>query len=120
MELPFPKVENRPLTREEQKVALGKLQESYMVKETPIPVFPMAPVKDYKLSQEDQLRAAQAQFTERGMQFQVQKVEKQLEEKKTSTTINQFYCRHVYQAVNVKMIGIPVRYKVCQKCGLVK
>jgi len=118
MEQPFPTM--KPLNRDQQKAAFEALQQSYK-QETPLtPAFPLAPVKDYKLSQEEQLRAAQAQFTERGLQLQVQKVEKQLEEHKTSTTIQQFYCRHVYQSVRVQMIGIPVQYKVCQKCGLVK
>jgi hypothetical protein len=118
MEQPFPTV--KPLNREQQKVAFDALKQSYSHEVPPNPVFPLAPVKEFKLTQEQQLKAAQEQFTERGLQQQVTKVEKQLEEKKTSTTINQFYCRHVYQAVNAKLMGIPVRYKVCQKCGLVK
>jgi hypothetical protein len=118
MEQPFPTM--KPLTREQQKAAFDALKQNYTHEQPPTPLFPMAPVKDYKLSQEDQLKAAQEQFKERGLQIQVKKVETQLEEKKTATTVQQFYCRHVYQAVRVKMLGIPVQYKLCQKCGLVK
>jgi hypothetical protein len=109
-----------PLDRDQQKAAFAALKQSYTQEVPATPVFPIAAVKDFKLSQDDQLKALQAQFQERGLQPQVQKVEKQLEENKTTTTIQQFYCRHSYQAVSVAWMGIPVRYKVCQKCGLVK
>jgi len=109
-----------PLNREQQKAAFDALKQGYKTEAPPTPNFPLAPVKDFKLSQSDQLKAVHAQFLERGLQPQVQKVEKQLEENKTSTTIQQFYCRHIYKAVNVTMIGIPVRYKICNKCGLIK
>jgi len=118
MEQPFPKV--KPLTREEQKAAFAALQQAYRPEVPVTPSFPVAPRKEFKLSQEEQLRAAQEQFKERGLQLQVQQVETQLEEKKTATTIQQFYCTHVYQAVNAAFMGIPVRYKICKKCGLVK
>jgi len=118
MEQPFPKV--KPLTREEQKAAFAALHQAYRPEVPAVPTFPVAAVKEFKLSQEDQLRAAQEQFKERGLVPQVEKVETQLEEKKTATTIQQFYCSHVYQAVNAVFMGIPVRYKICKKCSLVK
>ena len=109
-----------PLNREEQKVAFNTLKQSYSQDLPPVPTFPVPAVKEFKLSQEDQLKAAQAQFLERGLQPQAEKVVVQLEEKKTATTIQQFYCRHVYQSVSAAWMGIPVRYKICQKCNLVK
>jgi len=109
-----------PLNRDQQKMAFDALKQSYTQEVPATPQFPIAPIKDYKLSQEEQLRAAQAQFEERGLQPQVEKVEKQLEEKKTATTIQQFYCSHVYQPISVAWMGMPIRYKVCKKCGLVK
>ena len=71
-----------PLNREQQKTAFEALKQSYSHEAPPTPVFPLAPVKEFKLTQEQQLKAAQEQFTERGLQHQVTKVEKQLEEKK--------------------------------------
>ena len=109
-----------PLNREEQKLAFENRKKNYVLEQPPTPIFPVPSVKEFKLSQEDQLLALQTQFTERGLQHNVVKVEKQLEENKTATTVQQFYCNHMYQAVKASWMLIPIRYKICQKCGLVK
>ena len=77
-------------------------------------------MKEYKLSEKEQLKAAKAQMEERGLKEQVQKVEDRLEEQQTTDTIKQFYCRHNFQLVNTRWMGIPIKYKICQKCNVVK
>lgn len=109
-----------PLNRKEQKEAFEALKNAYTIEKPVIPVFPVSPIKEITPSQEQQLKAVQAQFLERGLQPQVEKIEKQLEEKKTSTTIQQFYCRHVFQIVNTTWMVLPIKYKICKNCGLVK
>jgi len=118
MQKPFPT--HAPLNRQEQKSAFENLKKQYAIETPATPLFPVAPIKEYKPSQDEQLKVLHVQYMERGLQQQTQMVEKQLEENKTATTVQQFYCRHVYQAVNAAWMGIPIRYKICNKCGIVK
>jgi hypothetical protein len=112
----------KPLNREEQKQQFDSLKRDYQfAKETPpTPVFPVEPVKDIKPSFDKQLETYKQRLTEYGIQPEIQKVEKHQEEVKTTTTINQFYCKHTYNAVRANFMGMPMRYKICSKCGLVK
>jgi len=112
----------KPLNREEQKQQFDSLKQEYQfAKEIlPTPVFPVEPVKDMKDSFDRQLETYKQRLTEYGIQPEIQKVEKRQEETKTATTINQFYCQHIYNPVRVSFMGMPMRYKICSKCGLVK
>ena len=109
-----------PLNREQQKTAFEQLKGEYMRTSTPAPQWPLQSIKEYKLTEEEQLRATQAQMKERGLQIQAAVVEERLEEKQTHDRIKTFYCRHVFQTVQAKIMILPIKYKICQKCGLVK
>ena len=110
------------MNRDEQKQQFDSLKRDYQfAKEVPpTPVFPVEPVKDMKDSFDRQLETYKQRLTEYGIQPEIQKVEKHQEETKTTTTINQFYCQHIYNPVRVSFMGMPMRYKICSKCGLVK
>lgn len=110
----------RPLTREEQKKAFEALQQKYEPPKSEMPIFPIEPLKIEKPIEELQLKTFRDMLKERNMQASVVKVEKNIEEKKTSTTIKQFYCSHIYVPVRASYMAIPIRYKICSKCGLVK
>jgi hypothetical protein len=112
----------KPLNREEQKKQFDSLKQEYQfTKEIPpTPVFPVEPIKDIKPSFDKQLESYKQRLTEYGIQPEIQKVEKHQEETKTATTISQFYCKHTYNAVRANFMGMPMRYKICSKCGLVK
>lgn len=109
-----------PLNTEQQKQKIEELKQSYWPTPPPVPSLPIAPIKETKLSEEAQLNAVQVQFKQRGMQQQVQTVEKELEEKKTTATIKQFYCNHRFTPVRANYMGLTLQYKICNKCGLVK
>ena len=109
-----------PLNREEQKVAFEKLKGAYFQQPPAVPQFPLQPIKEYKLSESEQLVAIQTQMKERGLTQPLIQVEKRLEEKKTEDTIKSFYCHHTFQSVNTKWGVFPIKYKICKKCGLVK
>ena len=109
-----------PLNRDQQKIAFEALKNSYYQEAPVVPQFPLQPIKEYKLSEQEQLLAAQAQMKERGLQQPLVKVEERLEEKKTVDTIKTFYCHHVFQSVNASWGVLPIKYKICKKCGLVK
>lgn len=110
----------RPLTRAEQKKAFESLQQIYVPPKSETPIFPIEPLKIEKPIEEIQLKTFRDMLKERDMHTIVSKVEKNIEEKKTSTTIKQFYCSHVYVPVRASYMAIPIRYKICSKCGLVK
>jgi hypothetical protein len=109
-----------PLDRDQQKSAFEQLKQSYSTAPPPQTEFPMPPTKELKLSEEQQLKALRDQMAERGLKVEVAKVEERIEETQTADTIKKFYCTHVYQTVNTKFGILPVRYKICKKCGLVK
>jgi hypothetical protein len=109
-----------PLNREQQKMAYEALKSEYF-KETPaMPQMAQPVIKEYKLTEAEQLRAVQAQMKERGMNSAVQVVEERLEEKKVEDTIKTFYCRHTFQKINARWSFFPITCKICSKCGLVK
>jgi hypothetical protein len=109
-----------PLNREQQKMAYEALKSEYF-KETPaMPQMAQPVIKEYKLTEAEQLRAVQAQMKERGMNSAVQVVEERLEEKKVEDTIKTFYCRHTFQKINARWSVFPITCKICSKCGLVK
>lgn len=117
----------RPLTRDEQKQAFEARIQQYKFtdpsKATTKPAVPQLafqPMKEYRLSEKEQLEAAKTAMAERGLKESVQKVEERLEEKHTTDTIKQFYCSHSFQVVKVKLAVLPVKQKICSKCGLVK
>ncbi len=109
-----------PLNREEQKTAFEKLKGEYFKTPEPAPQWSIPAIKEYKLSEAEQLKAAQEQMKERGLQVQVAKVEERLEEKRVEDTIKTFYCRHEFQIVKTQFGILPVKYKICKKCQLVK
>ena len=114
----------KPLNREEQKQQFDSLKREYQfTKEAlPTPVFPVEAVKDIKEPANKQLELYKQRLAEYGkhQEIEFQKVEKHQEEVKTATTISQFYCQHIYNPVRVTFMGMPMRYKICSKCGLVK
>ena len=109
-----------PLNREAQKLAFEALQNMYKVPEPQVKIFPMAALKPEKPSEELFLKSYKNILEERGITATKLQVEKNIEEKKTSTTIKQFYCIHTYSPVRASIMGLPIRYKICSKCGLVK
>lgn len=111
-----------PLNREQQAQAFEALKRSYGQQEAPkAPAFPIPAVKDTKLSENEQLKILQEQMKERGLpETYVAKVEEKVQENHTKETIKQFYCRHAFQRVQASFLGMPVRTKICSKCGLVK
>jgi len=119
----------KPLNREEQKEKFEAMQKQYgflqpSQEESPaIPQFPIQPVKDIAPSADQQLEGYKQRLLEYGIkpfQEEAKKVETHQEETKTTTTIKQFYCQHTYNPVRVSFMGMPMRYKICSKCGLVK
>ncbi len=109
-----------PLTRDQQMSAYEQRKNAYFVEAPPMPVFPLQPAKDTKLTERQMLEATQAQMSERGLQVQLAKVEEKLEENKQTEVIKQFYCNHNFQTVKAQISVIPIRYKICKHCGLVK
>ena len=109
-----------PLDRDKQKSAYEQLKQSYVTDRPSTPAFPVAPVQELKLSETQQLQALREQMNARGLQMEVKQVTERLEEKKTAETVKQFYCTHRFQTINAKFGILPIRYKLCTKCGLVK
>lgn len=110
----------RPLNRDEQKKALQALQEQYWPTPNPVPDFPLQAVKETRPSEQQQLQALQAQLKERGMAIEAKSVQTELEEKKLTETVKQFYCNHRFQKVDSQWGILKLRYKLCTLCGLVK
>ncbi len=110
----------RPLNQDEQKQALQALQAQYWPTATPVPEFPMQAVKELKPSEQQQLQAYQSQLQERGMVIEAKTVQTELEEKKLTATVKQFYCNHRFQKVDSQWGILKLRYKLCTLCGLVK
>lgn len=117
---PLPRPTQRPLNREEQKMQFEALQNRYSIPPQTIPTFPIESLKPEKPIEEIQLKTFRDMLKERGMNETVVKVEKHIEENKTSHTIKQFYCSHTYAPVRASYMGLPIRYKICSKCGIVK
>ena len=110
-----------PLNRQEQKSAFEALKQQYFQEPTPTPYLGFHPLKETKLSESEALKTLAAQMEERNLRAdQIQQVEKKVEEIQMTETVKQFYCRHTFNPVKAKFMGLPVRYKVCTKCGLVK
>ena len=116
----YPRPTQTPLNREQQKQAFENLQQQYDPPKSNTPIFPIEPLKIEKPIEEQQLKTFRDMLKERDMHTSVLKVENHIEEKKTSTTIKQFYCPHIYVPVRASYMAIPIRYKICSKCGLVK
>jgi hypothetical protein len=117
----------KPLNREEQKQMFEIMQKQYgfvqseeKEKEKQIPQFPIQPIKDVAPTANEQLEGYKQRLLEYGIKEEAKKVETHQEENKTTTTIKQFYCQHIYNPVRVSFMGMPMRYKICSKCGLVK
>jgi hypothetical protein len=109
-----------PLNRDQQKAAFDALRANYFTEAPPTPKFETPFVKEYKLSEKESLMSVQQQLAERGMQAPLKQITEVLEEKKQQDTVKQFYCRHVFQTVQTRVMLIPVKYKICNKCGMVK
>lgn len=110
-----------PLNREAQEKSFQELRNQYSVKppETP-PVFPVQAQKIEKPGETTQLQQYQKMLEERGMKIQATQVEEHVKENQTSETIKQFYCSHVFTPVKATFMSMPIRYKICNKCSLVK
>jgi hypothetical protein len=111
-----------PLNREEQKIAFEALKKSYTAPASapPTPEFPLQGIRETKLTESEQLKALRSQMMERGFTGEIAKVDERLEEKKTADTIKSFYCNHQFQLVKAQFMLMPIKYKICLKCGLVK
>ena len=116
----------RPLNREEQKHKFEIMQQQYGFKKQEVsqepspPQFPIQPVKDIAPTADQQLEGFKQRLLAYGIKEEAEKVEVHMSENKTTTTIKQFYCSHIYNPVRVSFMGMPMRYKICSKCGLVK
>ena len=109
-----------PLNREEQKRQFEALQNQYKIQELPIQQFPIESMKPEKPSEELFLKSYKNILEERGIVATKIHVEKTIEEKKVTTTIKQFYCSHTFSPVRASYMGLPIRYKICSRCGIVK
>lgn len=111
-----------PLDREGQQKAFQNLHTSYFSHQTPAPIpqFPYMPQKIEKPITDIQLKEFQEKLAERGITETVKKVEEQRQENKTAATVKQFYCRHVFTPVRATFMSLPIHYKICNKCSLVK
>ena len=109
-----------PLNRDQQKAAFDALRADYFKEPPPTPKFETPVLKEYKLGEKESLQSVQQQLAERGMNVPLQQITEVLEEKKQHDTVKQFYCRHAFQTVQARVMLIPVKYKICSKCGLVK
>jgi hypothetical protein len=109
-----------PLNREEQKKAFEELKNQYKTPEVREQQFPINILKPEKLSEESFLKSYKSILEERGLPDMQMKVEKTIEEKKTTNTIKQFYCIHIFSPIRASYMGLPIRYKICSKCGIVK
>ena len=109
-----------PLDRDQQKSAFEQLKHSYSTAPPPPTDFPVPPTKELKLTEEQQLKALRDQMAERGLKTEMAKVDERIEETQVADTIKKFYCTHVFQTVSAMFGILPVRYKICKKCGLVK
>ncbi len=109
-----------PLNREQQALAFAERQQMYFQQPPPTPQFPITPFKEQPVSEQQQLEAAKRQMDERGLKEQAVKLTEAIEETNTKHTIKQFYCSHTFQAVKAQFSVLPIRYKICTKCGLVK
>lgn len=109
-----------PLNREEQKTAYEKLKGEYFKTPEITPQWTIQPIKEYKLSEAEQLKATQEQMRQRGLQVQAANIEMRLEEKKVEDTIKTFYCRHEFHSVKATFGVLPIKYKICKKCQIVK
>jgi ABC-type phosphate/phosphonate transport system substrate-binding protein len=116
----------RPLNREEQKRAFEEklAQFSVFQESPPIPTFPVQPVKDMKPPETDQLALYQQRLAEYGKTAEIAKeaenVQQHIEDTKQKKTIQTFYCSHSFMTVAASWMGIPIKYKICKKCNLVK
>jgi hypothetical protein len=110
-----------PLNREEQAKQFEALKHSYLAPppEKP-PVFPLQPQVIDKPSETSQLKEFQQRLAERGLEETAKKIEARVEENKTAETVKQFYCNHSFTPVRAVFMSLPIRYKICSKCGLVK
>lgn len=109
-----------PLDRNQQQTAFERLKQQYATDAPPPQPFPMEAKKDIALSERQTLDAIKSQLQERGMTAFVPKVEEKIQENQTHTTVTQFYCRHTFQNVKAQFGILPVKYKICSKCGIVK
>jgi len=110
-----------PLNRDQQKSAFEAMKQQYNQEPPPVPQLGLQAIKEYTLTEEDALRAMKLQLQERNIQPDTLKtVDAKIEEKQQTTTVKQFYCHHVFTAVRASFMGMPIRYKICKTCGLVK
>jgi len=110
-----------PLNREEQAKQFEALKTSYF--SVPVekpPEFPLQPQKIDRPSETSQLKEFQQRLAERGLEETAKKIETRVEENKTAETVKQFYCHHTFTPVRAHFMSMPIRYKICSKCGLVK
>ena len=110
-----------PLNREEQAKQFEALKTSYF--SVPVekpPEFPLQPQKIDRPSETSQLKEFQQRLAERGLEEKAKQVDAHVEENKTAETVKQFYCRHTFTPVRANFMSMPIRYKICSKCGLVK
>ena len=117
---PLPRPTQRPLDREEQKKAFEALQQQYAPPKQIVQSFPLQPIKPEKPIQSTQNASFRDMLKERGLQDSVVKVDEIIKEEKTNTTIKQFYCAHNFSPIRASFMGLPIRYKICSKCGVVK
>jgi hypothetical protein len=109
-----------PLDRNQQTAAFEALRAQYARDAPPPQPFPVVPEKETALSERQTLEAIKNQLQERGMNSYVPVVEEKIKENTTHTTVTQFYCRHTFQQVKANFGILPVKYKICSKCGIVK
>ncbi len=109
-----------PLNREEQEKIYHQLKNQYFTERKIEQGNPIVPYKEQSLGEDHMLKKMKDAMQERGLSIQAKAVEEKLEENHVSATIKQFYCAHVFELVKVKVSIIPIKYRICKKCGLVK
>lgn len=109
-----------PLNREEQEKSFHQLKNQYFTEKKIEQGNPITQYKEMSIGEDQMLKKMKDAMQERGMSIQAKAVEERLEEKQVTATIKQFYCTHVFQLVKANVGILPIKYRICKKCGLVK
>ena len=113
---------DRRLNREEQARAFQELQQQYGSGAAPPPPPPVAfrPFKETAPPPKQALTQLESRMKEYSFVEQVEKVREEIKEAETKETISQFYCAHDYVRVNSTFYGLPIKARLCKKCGLTR
>ncbi len=120
---------DRPLDRNEQTRAFQELQQAYgfgadgsrvPARAPPPPPVAFRPFKETAPPPKQALQHLETRMKEYSFAEQVAKVREEIKEAETKETISQFYCTHDYVRVHTTFMGLPIRTRICKKCGVTK